>query len=374
LNVADLTLNEPDAAGNPVLAFYARKPPEYAVYRTGERVMVHYADEAGKSDEQRKALAQLSPLRGEINGLLDTWRDAPDERNVLLVFTRKDGPKLRKRADRYDRRVGDALVVGLEGDLTGAGAVLEDIKDDIMDALVGWARLEYLLIALLLMALFILAATGAAALAEFGTCREEANPLCFKVANDLWRGAMSGAVGAFFSIALAIRGRTVLPNLQRTSNLTDAALRVTIGIIAATVLVALVLSKFVNISVGASSPKNPEPLFIATVGFIAGFAERLVPDLLAKAAGRIAEAPVLRKPEPEMEGRAPAPAPAPVDARGAAEGPAAAAPAADPVPEQTYEDCCVSDVPLAPDEITPDENLPAASGGVAREEQETGKP
>ena len=372
MNVADVTLNEPDAVGSPVLAFYARKPPEYAVYRTGERVMVHYADEAGKSDEQRKALAQLSPLRGEINGLLDTWRDAPDDRKVLLIFTRKDGPKLRKRADRYDRRVGDALVVGLEGDLTGAGAVLEDIKDDIMDALVGWARLEYLLMALALVLGFIGLASLAAFMTELGTCGEEGNPLCFKDANNLWRGAMAGAVGAFFSIALAIRGRTVLPNLQRTSNLTDAALRVTIGIIAATVLVALVLSEFVNISVGKSSPNNPSALFVATVGFIAGFAERLVPDLLAKAAGRIAEAPVLRKPEPEMEGRPPAPPP--VDGRGAADGATPVAPAEDPVPEQSHEDGCVSDVPLAAEEITPDENLPAASGGVAAEEQQTSNP
>lgn len=56
----------------------------------------------------------------------------------------------------------------------------------------------------------------------------------------------------------------------------------------------------------------------------------------------------------------------------AAPGQAAAAPVAgtpDPVPQQAHEDACLSDSPLAAADITPDESLPAASGGVAREQQ-----
>ena len=56
---------------------------------------------------------------------------------------------------------------------------------------------------------------------------------------NIWLAARAGAVGAFFSIALAISNRTVLTNMYRRDNIADASLRITIGIISAAVLVLL---------------------------------------------------------------------------------------------------------------------------------------
>ncbi len=52
-------------------------------------------------------------------------------------------------------------------------------------------------------------------------------------AKPLWLAARAGTVGAWFSVALAIKNRTVLPNLQRRDNYSDACLRIAIGFIAA---------------------------------------------------------------------------------------------------------------------------------------------
>src|SRR5689334_2058230 len=123
MNVADLVPDAWDALGFKIIAIYARKPPEYAVYRTMHRVLIHFADDPAISDEQRKSLAQLAPVRGEINGLIDGWRSAPDRNRILGVRVR-NGPHRRSKAERYDRRTADALQVALEGDLTGAGVVL----------------------------------------------------------------------------------------------------------------------------------------------------------------------------------------------------------------------------------------------------------
>lgn len=384
MNVADLQAGEPDSAGHPVLHFYARKPPEYAVYQTKERAMVHFADAPDVSDEQRKALAQLAPLRGETNALIDDWREMPDSYKTLGVIPRGNGARMRQRAARYDRRIGDALIVALEGDLTGAGAVLQEIKGDVIEERVGWSRFEYLLVAIIIAFAFILfsivfaavTARDVESLAQAGRqiaasrpglCDATLDARCFADATNLWRGAMAGALGSFFSIALAIRGRTVLPDLNKVNNWMDAGLRVAIGIIAGTVLVALVVSDFVNLRIGDAGTDELNELYIGIVGFVGGFAERLVPDLLARAAAQESEKPVLRKPEPDFEAAAAART---ADASAAAESPDQAGQYEVEPEGEALEDGCVEDIELTEEDLTLDEHLPAASGGVARPDEE----
>lgn len=363
MNIADLKLHEPDASGVEVEQFYARNPPNYAVYRTVERVTVQFADDPAKAADQRKALSQLAPVRGEINGLVDGWRSANMKQRIFIWFGWRRGPKLRDRAKRYDRQSADALIVALEGDVAGAEALLKSIRDDAKGERVGWARFEYLLTAFFAASVITLIAVGVAYFDKPELC-SFGRMLCFQHAWDIWRGMMTGAFGGFFSIALAIRGRTVLTDLFRTSNLMDAALRVVIGAIAGGVLVALVDAGFVQFHLGDSSIDKYGAIHIFIVGFVAGFAERLVPDLLSQATVKTGEAPITRKPEPQPEaGRKAGAAGGPADA---VEEAAEDELATDPVPEQAVEDSCAADIELPDDEATLDSDLPPASGGVAR--------
>lgn len=358
-NVADVELRGLDFAGDRILAVYAKKPPQYAVYRTADRVSVHFADAIKKRDEQRNALAQLAPVRGEINGLVDGWRSADLNKRELYIGP-KNGTKLRDRAERFDRQVADALVVALEGDLTGAGALLNTIRDDAKAERVARSRVEYLITAFLTGLAVALIAAIVTALDASSPCGISANQfLCIKEGLDLWHGAIAGAAGAFFSIALAIRGRTILTDLNRTSNIVDALLRMAIGTIAGAMLVALTEAEFVRISLGSSSPGHYLAIHVLVVGFIGGFAERLVPDLLAKAEGKTGEQPVIRKPEPASPA---APPPGPASAGAGGQPPPDDGP--DPIPAQADEDACIADVQISDDEATPDSALPAASGGV----------
>jgi hypothetical protein len=192
----------------------------------------------------------------------------------------------------------------------------------------------------------------------------------FGYAIDLWRAAAAGAVGAFFSISLAIRSRTVLPDLLRTSNMMDAVLRLTIGFIAGAVVMALIRAGFVDLHFGDDIRSTEGVLGVLIVGFIAGFSERLVPDLLEKANFKPSEpgaAPVLPAVPvvPPARGAATATDRAP----GAPPAPPAPPPAGDepdPLPEEAAEDACVAEIALNDDEATADSDLPAAAGGVQR--------
>ncbi len=338
MNVADLSLPGKDAMGVEITDLYARKPPVYGVYRTARSVMVHFADETDLANTQRAELARLNPLRGEINGLIDGWR------------TSARGGARRARAERYDRRVGDALVVAFEGDVDTAQQLLTGIKQDILGERVGAGRVEYLAAAL---------ATGLGVLFLILLATLIGNFHGTSLA--LWRSAAAGTGGAFFSIALAIRSRTVLPDLQRWSNVIDAGLRMLIGAISGPVLMGLILSGLVTITLG-SARFGPNLLWINVLiaGFIAGFSERFVPDILEKAAVSTDQPPV--RPTIAESERARMAA-----AAGEAEK-ASEAPEADPVPEEAATDACACDVDLPDDQVTQDVDLPGASGGVAKAE------
>lgn len=346
-NVADLRLKGPDAMDEEILVFYGRRPPEYAVYGIKKRVMIHFADSKKDADEQRQKVAKLNPLRGEINGLIDGWRSAPE------------GSSRRSRADRYDRRVGDSLVVAFEGDPDTAEMLLKAIKQDILAERIARGRVEYLLAA------FAAGVLGLLVILEF-TVRTEYSPQ----AVALWRAAAAGSFGAFFSIALAMRSRTVLPDLERTGNIMDAVLRVGIGLVAGAVLMALITADLVRIQLGDANVSEPLGwLSILIIGFVAGFSERLVPDLLDKTSAKTQAARA--EGEPAAAPHAQPPAQPPAEAA-AAEAEQEDVPEEDPLPEEAAADACVSDLDLPDELVTEDPALPAAAGGVERPAQPGG--
>lgn len=351
--VVDIVRGGADSADTPIETVYAKVVPLYAVYQTAERVIVQYADDPKLGSDQRQALIALNPVKDEINGLIDGWRSSTPVRQA--------------RARKYDRDTAAALVIGLQGDAAGALARLTAIKVELLAERTSIARSQYLL-----------ASAGAtlAAMLLFFLLYQSSPSLQFRA--PLWFSAGIGAIGAFFSVAIAIRGRQIGTDLQWRDNLIDAILRIVIGVISAAVLYCLLAGDLVTFGfggrpidatmLGGSDVKAQAAMVV--IAFVAGFSERLVGDMLssavlgvvARATGTVAVAGVgkaagasVHADEKNPLGKPPSAPP-----------PAVAAPPPDDGDDDGDQaEGCLDHAHLDEDELTHDVELPEAVGGVA---------
>jgi hypothetical protein len=267
--IAETRKGTKDVSDEEIQCIYAKKPPEYLVYRNTMRVMVQFADDPAKATEQRLAFAALNALRGQVTGLIDGWHNSNDAAKQA-------------RAKRYDRRVADAMVTALEGGIPDALALLAEVRDDIIAERKSIAQTDYLLVAALF-GITLLIVIGV-----LGSPRFTPLPIVPPHTDLIWAGAAGGVLGAFFSIATGMRTRSILIDLQQRDNRRDALLRMTVGTLAGGILLSLFLTNMASIGqISRDSLINGriiEPLLLATVlGFIGGFSERAVPGLLSRA-------------------------------------------------------------------------------------------
>jgi hypothetical protein len=350
--IANIVEGQNDAAGVRIDRVYSRINGAYAIYRTAQGVIVQFADDPTLGGQQRQALAPLNPLRGDINGLIDGWRSDKD-------------PVKQGRGARFDRLVAASLGMALQGDVASAQAGLAAVKAEIVDLRTSVARTRYVIVAgaTTFVLVLIFTAMMTSWFARFHDYDPHTDPF--------WAAAAIGSIGAWFSIALAIRGRTIHTDLQSRDNDIDAILRVMIGAISAAVLLALLNLGLVNFMINGQSVTGSDGLVV--VAFAAGFSERLVSDFLSqsvanalRARGNAAVAAASGMAPPTAP---PAPGADEMHPLGQAPPPSPPGPGGDAnvhTQDDDQADGCGAaglNVP-APDQ-TADTDLPATTGGVA---------
>lgn len=237
-----------------VAKIYAFRSKEYAVLKIKDGdVMVQFADDPASELDQRKRVLAMGTTRAELNSLLTDWRN----RGI------------------YDRKIAYALQLALDGDAEGGKATLLSAKSDLLADRSAAGRFQYLKWALGAGAVMLMVLFVASHLYRFP-----------EPSSNIWLAAKAGLIGAGFSIALGIRNRTVALDLNRLDNISDGVLRLGIGVIAAGTLLMLLSSGLlpamklngdIELTGGSMTWK-----VVIVIGFIGGFLERLVPDLLEK--------------------------------------------------------------------------------------------
>ncbi len=254
----EIAVGRQDDTGKTIDRIYFRHK-DYAIYRrdtTPPDVVVKYSDDAVKADQQVKAIS--APLLSRRDKVIHLLNDLPATSQESLRS-----------------QVADALRLGLENQVEAARRILDDSIADALVAQGRRGRLIYLVCAGIAtvpaLILFLIGGSVAS-----GSVRQ------------LLMSAGAGTIGAVSSIFIGIRARTVAIEGDWMSNAVASAIRVAIGIISAAVLFLLFDSHVIpDIKVGTvliNDEIDQKWQLALLVGFIAGFLERLVPDLLERQA------------------------------------------------------------------------------------------
>lgn len=389
-SVKDIWIGAIDSRGQKITYIYSKVARKFAIYRAGGRVWIQYADEDQKTadgadlgEEQRKALAPLRVIRGQIEGFVRKLEEA------LRPIDGDDSAEI----DFYGNRVADALFNALQGNATAADEELRLVRSELLDRLRSLARVQFAqatlvatILTLLALTLFVfLVARIEYSVRElYGVMDADGKPLTltatdtltFMRQNHIWAAGLFGSLGAWFSIALWLRKSDLQMSTNRLDNLVDPALRIMIAIISAGVLFTMVQLGMFSIMIGEQAINwGPDKgdngwrhIHVAIIlAFIAGFSERLVGNLLDSEVGKVS--PTTTGAIGANAGATSETSPLGRDIRAQRRGQSgdpnpASAPDGPVQPDEELPDTPLSQSVLDA-ERTPDTELPASSGGVA---------
>lgn len=257
--VANVTIGALDGRGARIDDVYFARS-RYAIYASEGRILIQYSDDEDVADKQISTISGILPLRDKLDYL---------SRHLAQCSV----------PDCYKIQTAEALRLGLEGQCEAARITIQEAVSDITETLARIGRLVYLKYAALMLGFWYAALIVIDYVAiALGLGEPE-------MVNLFTLALCGGVTGAFLSIAIAIRARTVTIDGDNKSNATDAALRIAIGLISASVLYTILVSGILpEIKLGGFALNAQEMRWEAAflVGIAAGFLERLVPDLLEK--------------------------------------------------------------------------------------------
>jgi hypothetical protein len=271
LRLAHIRPGKPDGLGNIIEELYWCGS-NYIIYRSNRGVFVHFSDDPLEAKAQRIAFTEICPELCELRYLTEEM----DRNFSILGFSI---PGFRGKKDSiFDHNIAQAVMLLMEGKVRDA----DDIAKAALTLAVARATndntIRYLCVAMAT-ALVAIVLTGLFFFVPHGFHQD--------LLDQLGVGAGAGAMGAFFSIITRLESFQLKPCQQSNMNYWVSLTRILMGIIAGLVLVLIV-----NTSLGSALVKTDGLRNLAgaaVLGFLGGFAERLVQTLAQRAAGAMGE-------------------------------------------------------------------------------------
>jgi hypothetical protein len=261
LLLSQIKVGAPDKLEQEILQVYS-SGEAYKIYRTRQGVNIHFADCRLREQKQREkylnVLGKLCRLRF-LASQMGRWP-------FVLRWLNKTG-------GFYDHQIAEAICLALEGDARASGQLLDDGLALAANRLTNENRIRYLA-ACLVVALF-----PAALITWLYLWHLAPHPSWYSV----FLAGATGAIGAVFSIAMRVQSLNLHPCEHSVMNYVMGSLRVLTGFTAGVLLLLLITQTVLGKAIQALFEPGSAADWqnIALVGFLGGFAERLVPSLLA---------------------------------------------------------------------------------------------
>ena len=248
LRLCDLMSGKPDALGN-TISQILWLGPNYAVYRSDDGVCVQFSDDAKEEMEQRQRFGTICSVLCELRYLTSQMRTRwwPSKRRGIL----------------YDHNIASVIMLALEGNANEANRLAGKTLDLAVERATNDNTIRYI------RACFIFASICVA----IGFC----------FLSTMWSpyviAAMFGAAGATFSVATRLQRFKLKPCNQSQMNYWMSVVRVSMGVLAAVALMLLIGTMPLATEIKGAL-KEGDWQIAAMLGLIAGFCERLVPNII----------------------------------------------------------------------------------------------
>src|SRR6516225_6476148 len=261
LLLSQVKLGAPDKLGQTILQVYF-SGEGYKVYRTRQGVNVHFANCRRREQKQKQKYLKVLSKLGHLRFLASQMGRWP----IVLHWLSRTG-------GFYDHEIAEASCLALEGNANEADKILDDGLALAANRLASENRIRYLA------ACLAVALLPAALVAWLFLWHLAPHPAWYSV---LLAGA-TGAIGAGFSIAMRVQSLNLRPCEQSVMNYIMGALRVLTGFTAGILLLLLITHTVLGKAIQAlfEPASTVDWQNVSLVGFLGGFAERLVPSLLA---------------------------------------------------------------------------------------------
>ena len=254
--------------------------PDYAIYRTDEGIFVHFSDCPDKAAEQRLAFTTICPELCELRYLAG---DMPGTHVSPARFVKRHlirRRKARRGSSLFDHNIAQSIMLLMEGKPDDAKAIATAALDMAVTRSTNDNTIRYVR-ASIVSGLILSVAMGLV----FGLLSLVAGRRDADLVSYYFIAALYGILGASFSIATRIQSFEMKPCQQSNMNYWMAFIRITIGLIGGLSFFLLAQSALGRSLVNAGVIGGWEGA--ALMGFIGGFAERLVQTVFQQTAAGI---------------------------------------------------------------------------------------
>ena len=267
-------LGEKDKLGNKVLEILW-VGEDYKVYRTDRGVYVNFSDCAHRERQQREAFTEICPELCELRFLTHEMHGEPGSGLMFWRLSRSGSEPPDRGASLFEHNIAQALMLLMQDRPEQAKAIARAALEMAVVRCTNDNTIRYV------MASMRAAALAAASVALLGFV-SDGDPFGGGAFPPYITAALFGVLGAAFSVITRVQSFQMKPCQQSNMNHLMAWARIAFGLIAGLMLYLIVGHPLGNTMIRPGLFQNWE--MVAIVGFLGGFAERLVPTVFRRTA------------------------------------------------------------------------------------------
>ena len=272
MKLADLKVGAKDPRGRVVLDILWHVN-EFKIYKTPVGVSPFFSDDPELGAKQKTAYVELGPDIAAFNHLIHLMEPTKIPATDISITV---GDLSEDNRTLYERELARCIAQAFLGQTAEARQSLAALRSRLGATISNRARVVHLMISLVIAAFVWLLA--------FGMVNSGYEPRFGFEVKDIALSALMGSIGALFSTAVGLRQMEIDPSVGVSMHWVHGFQRMLVGMMGASIIyfgfTSGILTGLFQPAGSAAAIETVNPHWLAFISVLAGFSERLVPNLL----------------------------------------------------------------------------------------------